>query len=709
MWRQGGLRTRRVGRPRAAASRCRSIISSVTPPEALEPRRLLAVFTVTSAADAGPGTLRQAIVDANAAGGADEIHFDVAGPAGAGPRRIAPASALPVVTERLTLDGTTQPLYSGTPLIELVAGPGAAGDFDGLVFEGAAADGSVVRGLAVGGFANGVVLGTAAGPVDGTVLAGSYVGLDASGEPAPNRTGVTVHGESNLIGGVGPGDRNVISANLEDGVRVVAGVGNHLQGNLIGTDVTGTGARGNEIGVSDGALNTVVGGEDVAARNVVSGNRTAGVHARISFVPHEWYSTRLRNDFVGTDVTGKKPVPNGVGVMTDHYGAFLTGSVISGNTGAGVLVRSSAGTRFDADVHFFDTRVGTDVSGSSPLPNGGAGVEVHEGYVNFLDSNSSHNAGPGILIVGGAVGFLGSKAVASHNGGPGVRVVGGRFNMGANGRISHNAGAGVATKPPAGAAPPLLTGNFAGIHSNGGLAIDLGEDGPTPNDPGGQGDANFQNAPVLTRARITYSSSGAKLHVSGTFDVAPGPLYDLEFYASASPDAHGRGQSEQYLSWKDALPAGPFEFSNESNVPGRAVYLSAYARDQLVTRVSEFSNAVFVPGPGDANADGRVNFADLVALAQNYGQTGLTWEQGDFTGDGAANFSDLVLLAQYYETGLPAATMSAIAARAFATAPVTPSRPAPARKPAGPQRGAPVFSDVPVAATGRAQSAPARR
>jgi len=62
---------------------------------------------------------------------------------------------------------------------------------------------------------------------------------------------------------------------------------------------------------------------------------------------------------------------------------------------------------------------------------------------------------------------------------------------------------------------------------------------------------------------------------------------------------------------------------------------------------------------GDANADGRVDFSDLVALAQNYnGGVPTDWEHADFTGDGLVDFNDLVALAQNYNTiqfDLPAA------------------------------------------------------
>jgi probable HAF family extracellular repeat protein len=56
---------------------------------------------------------------------------------------------------------------------------------------------------------------------------------------------------------------------------------------------------------------------------------------------------------------------------------------------------------------------------------------------------------------------------------------------------------------------------------------------------------------------------------------------------------------------------------------------------------------------GDANQDRSVDFADLVALAQNYNSSGKDWSQGDFDGDGGVGFSDLVALAQNYNTTLP--------------------------------------------------------
>ena len=68
-------------------------------------------FTVINTNDSGPGSLRQAILGANANSGLDTIVFSI----GSGPQTIAPLSALPTITDPVVIDGTTQPGYAGTP------------------------------------------------------------------------------------------------------------------------------------------------------------------------------------------------------------------------------------------------------------------------------------------------------------------------------------------------------------------------------------------------------------------------------------------------------------------------------------------------------------------------------------------------------------------------------------------------------------------
>src|SRR5437870_7946756 len=73
-----------------------------------------ATFTVTNTNDSGAGSLRQAIIDSNANSGADTIDFNIAGTP-----TIQPQSQLPANTDPVTIDGTTQPGFSGSPIVEL--------------------------------------------------------------------------------------------------------------------------------------------------------------------------------------------------------------------------------------------------------------------------------------------------------------------------------------------------------------------------------------------------------------------------------------------------------------------------------------------------------------------------------------------------------------------------------------------------------------
>lgn len=116
--------------------------------EGFEDRQLLSTFLVTTPTDVGPGSLRQAILDANASPGQDTVAFQIGA---GGPQTILPNSALPVVTDPVVLDGTTQPGYTGNPIIEL-AGTQAGALVTGLTISAGA---STVRGLVINSFGDG--------------------------------------------------------------------------------------------------------------------------------------------------------------------------------------------------------------------------------------------------------------------------------------------------------------------------------------------------------------------------------------------------------------------------------------------------------------------------------------------------------------------------------------------------------------------------
>src|SRR2546421_1109647 len=168
--------------------------------EALESRVLLTTFTVTSAADLGPGTLRQAIINANQNRGNDAIVFAIPG---AGVHRITVGpTPFPGLDEGVTLDATTQPGFAGAPVIELVGTSGAATNGAGLrIAEPSTV--AAVRGLAIGGFATAI---DSFG--QNVTIAGNYIGLAADGTPLPNDVGLNVIGNGSRVGGSSAADMN---------------------------------------------------------------------------------------------------------------------------------------------------------------------------------------------------------------------------------------------------------------------------------------------------------------------------------------------------------------------------------------------------------------------------------------------------------------------------------------------------------------------
>src|SRR5688572_22324033 len=129
----------------------------------------LQTTVVTNTNNQGAGSLRDAILTANATSGLDTIVFNIQGP---GVKVINPLTALPEITDPVVIDGTTQPGYAGSPVVVL-DGIGLS-DAAGLLIS---ASGSTVRGLAIGRFVNaGIILREC----DNNVIQGNYVGLDAT-------------------------------------------------------------------------------------------------------------------------------------------------------------------------------------------------------------------------------------------------------------------------------------------------------------------------------------------------------------------------------------------------------------------------------------------------------------------------------------------------------------------------------------------------
>jgi hypothetical protein len=219
-------------------------------------------------------------------------------------------------------------------------------------------DGNVIEGNFIGTNA----AGTAAAPnsMNGVVAIDCGIGFNG--------------GSNNTIGGVTPAARNLISGNAGRGI-VVGISGNVVQGNFIGTDVHGTAALGNgSTGVEADVSGNTIGGTTAAARNIISAN-SRGVQFEGS--NHVLQGNFIGTDVTGTvalpnldeglNVDSNDSV---IGGLADVPGT-PPGNIISGNIGIGLDVfPGSSGNQIQGNI------IGADVTGTLPLGNSLTGVFI---------------------------------------------------------------------------------------------------------------------------------------------------------------------------------------------------------------------------------------------------------------------------------------------------------------------------------------------
>ena len=377
-----------------------------------------ATFTVTNTANSGAGSLRQAILDANANPGADTITFAI-GAAGS-QQSIQPASALPTITDAVTIDGWSQggAGYSGPPLVEL-NGPLAGSSVSGLFIT---AGNSTVRGLVINGFIGTFASGIRLQTGGGNWIYGNYIGVNFAGDTrVANTRGIWIDGGSsnNRIGTDADGvndvaERNVISANVQQNIWLYqpATTGNKIMGNYIGLNAAGTAAVGtnNQTVAATGILvqeasTTVIGTDGDGQGDALEGNVISGSILNINLTGisnlNESHHNRISGNLIGTNASGTAGVgiqvegvrvyvayDNLIGTDGDGVSDELEGNLISGHIDFGVMLQQT-GAR---NTVVAGNKVGTDISGMVAIRNGTgssprAGILLG-GYGNRIGTNS---------------------------------------------------------------------------------------------------------------------------------------------------------------------------------------------------------------------------------------------------------------------------------------------------------------------------------
>jgi Bacterial Ig-like domain (group 3)/Bacterial Ig-like domain (group 1) len=510
---------------------------------------------------------------------------------------------------------------------------------------------NLVSGHQASGFAAGIMVqgGTAAR------ISGNRIGTDVTGMTGlPNGNGITIwFASGTLVGASGAGisdslQQNLISGNASDAISLSGASDSRISANYIGLDSTGKAALANGgrgIVLGEGSHRNVIGFDaTVPSKALRLGNVIAGSAALFGGgieLMGDTSGNRIAGNLIGTDIYGESAIPNLFGIKlrfgakntiigTDADGVddALERNIVSGNNSAGIMI---GGTPPDSpNNRIAGNFIGTNATGTKRLGNQGAGIALQNGasgtLVGVLGDGSAHdanranviaaNAGAGVSVItftglpvsgvrisGNAIGVGADRVAAMGNGGWGIDI--GAFGLAPD----H-----VLVGGPAPVEGNIIANNKLGgvglvslastiriqrnrIFSNGGLGIDLGQDGVTTNQPANPavGANAGQNHPVITGASV----SAGQTTITGTLHSAPSATYRVELFANAACNPAGYGEGEELLGTVDVTTDAAGDASFTTTVPSAVAKLhqiTATATD-AAGDTSELSVCVPDPAP----------------------------------------------------------------------------------------------------------------
>ncbi len=471
-----------------------------------------------------PGSLRQAILDANAHPGPDYIHFNIPASdpdyvASGDYWSIQPWTDLPQIIDDVVIDGYTQPgaqanttcMPAATDAVLKIEVSGINGGSGyGFYCNHPNLD-VTIKGLAINqwGYAGINLVQCASANIEG-----NYIGTDITGmlSPGGQGDGIKINPDNLVtVGGGTPEKRNVISGNDENGIYMDWGASScTIQGNYIGTDKSGAAALGNgDNGIylyGDNDFN-LIGGTTACSRNIISGNGTPG----------------------GDESCG----------IFGEYGDYNDNTIIGNYIGTGAT--------------------GTEILGNA-----------HNGI--FIKNEINNNT------IGGTA--AGEGNVITHNGWAGINL-----------REENPNNVSICNR---------ISGNS--IYDNGMLGIDLDGDTDNNEEPDGvtindandidAGVNNYQNFPVLTSV---LSDATTSTTISGSIHTTASSEVIVEFFSNTAADPSGYGEGAHYLGTAtvttDADGVADFSVTLPVGLPeGTFITTTATLKNGTCFSTSEFSS-----------------------------------------------------------------------------------------------------------------------
>ena len=497
-----------------------SAFFTITGTEVSDPTRNY--FAVTTTADSGLGSLRQAIINANntanGAGGPDVITFAFRT---IGAQRILLSSPLPPIVQPVIIDGTTQAGYNaatGAPVVH-VAGNGSS-NFQGLIIESGATN-TLIRGLSLTGFGSTTSPDTTAAirtSAAGVRIEGNWIGLSPTGLPMANNVGIWILGGNPSIGGVGGvATRNVITAG-GTGIYAVGGANAVVRGNFIGTSPDGLTGIGNShlgINVQPGVTGFVIGGPLATGgyfaadspANLISANNGGGIELQANQIAGP-VNTQILGNVIGLSADGSDMGNNNFGVRAQsasgtQIGGAGAGNVISGNgaltpaliPGRGIIIATNNVMPAVMPI-IRGNRIGVSLDGTQKRANMLEGIILetpavvggtNAGEGNLISGNGDESVGGagiltgpdagGSVIQGNVIGLSTTGVALANNSGIGIDGTTGGITIGgataaARNVVSGNRFGGINVFTTSAAVPAnvIIRGNYIGTSVTGVVA-----------------------------------------------------------------------------------------------------------------------------------------------------------------------------------------------------------------------------------------------
>jgi hypothetical protein len=333
-----------------------------------------------------------------------------------------------------------------------------------------------------------------------------------------------------------------------------------IQGNYFNLNAAGTATVATSLHVISAGAGTglMIGGTASGAGNVFGDWKANAINLSKGNLFIAFANVTIQGNLIGTDATGMLKLTHGqngiaIGIVdTIQIGGSApgAGNLISGASQEGIVFTVA----LSGTVAVQGNKIGTNINGTAPIPNGFCGIFVRATSTSGLIGGS--NPGEGNLIA-----FNGTLGIYIQTNNTGWT-------------ISRNS-----------------------IHSNTSLGIsfsgreDLASNKATPNDPGDTdtGPNNLQNYPLITSANFANNS----VTIGGTLNSTPSSAFRLEFFSSPSRDPSGFGEGKTFLGSTDVTTNANGDASYSATFPVVAAnepVITATATDSS-GNTSEFSAA----------------------------------------------------------------------------------------------------------------------